>query len=266
MRFKLFSACVLSVMSFCAWATESEQAIRDRLEALDLPFIIMSVSASPVEGLFQVVVEGGKVLYVSSDGKHVIQGALFDVSGDRIRNLTAEVEAEQVRDVINDLPRNELVIFPAQNTKTHITVFTDIDCGYCRKLHEEVEELNKLGVEVRYAAFPRGGPDTQTAEDMQSIWCARDQRRAMTRAKRGQKVMRARCDNPIAKQFDLGRQVGVQGTPAVFLANGTLIPGYRPAQELAEDALKAQESLTPEVTAQAKATQESQEAGQPTAQ
>lgn len=245
MRFKLFAACVLSVMSFGVVADEAAQAVRDRLEALNLPITIKSVSPAPVEGLYQVVVEGGNLLYVSADARHVIQGAIFDVSGDRPRNLTAEVEAEHVRDIINDIPRDELVIFPARETKTHVTVFTDIDCGYCRKLHEEVDELAKLGVEVRYAAFPRGGMGTPTAQNMESIWCAKDQQQAMTRAKSGQKVTPAQCDNPIAGQFELGRQVGVQGTPAIFLANGILVPGYKPAQALADEALAAQESLAP---------------------
>ncbi|MFA5676895.1 MAG: bifunctional protein-disulfide isomerase/oxidoreductase DsbC [Pseudomonas sp.] len=239
MRLKYLAAGLLSLFAVLAWA-DAQQNIRQSLETLNFPVSVSSISESPVDGLLQVQLENGRVLYGTADGEYLIQGVMIEVNGGDMRNLTAEVEAKAVSSVINTIPANELVVFAAKEPKTHITVFTDVDCGYCRKLHEEVGKLNDLGIEVRYAAFPRGGMQSPTARTMQSIWCAEDQQAAMTRAKQGKSVPTSNCDNPVAQQYQLGAQVGVQGTPAIFLANGTLVPGYKPAQALAGEAIANQ--------------------------
>ncbi|MNF31627.1 Thiol:disulfide interchange protein DsbC precursor [compost metagenome] len=118
-------------------------------------------------------------------------------------------------------------------------MFTDTDCGYCQKLHSEVTELNRLGVEVRYVAFPRQGLQSPAYTEMVNVWCAKDPQAAMTAAKSRQPVTTAQCDNPVAKQYALGQMIGVSGTPAIVLANGKLIPGYQPAAQLAKLALEA---------------------------
>ena len=239
MRLKYLAAGLLGLCAASAWA-DAQQNIRQSLDALQFPVPVASISESPVDGLFQVQLENGRVLYGTADGEYLIQGVMIAVNGGDMRNLTAEVEARAISGVINGIPADELVVFTAKQPKTHITVFTDVDCGYCRKLHEEVGQLNDLGIEVRYAAFPRGGMQSPTASTMQSIWCAEDQQTAMTRAKQGKSVKQATCDNPVAQQYQLGAQVGVQGTPAIFLANGTLVPGYKPAAELAREAIANQ--------------------------
>lgn len=239
MRLKHLIAGLLAFGITQVWA-DAGQNIRQSLDRLNFGMPIAAISESPLGGLYQVQLQNGRVLYGSADGNYLIQGVLMDVSDGQPRNLTAEVEAKAIAGVINSIPKDELVIFAATQPKTHITVFTDVDCGYCRKLHDEVGELNKLGVEVRYAAFPRAGVQSQTADAMRSIWCAKDQQAAMTQAKKGKTVTPANCDNPVAQQYELGVQVGVQGTPAIFLANGTLVPGYKPAQALAAEALANQ--------------------------
>lgn len=239
MRFRYVAGCLLALCA-AQVSADAEKAIRASLDKLNLSGEIKAVSPAPVDGLYQVQLESGRLLYASENGDHIIQGAIFDVSGAQPRNLTAEAEAKGIGEAIDAIPRSEMVIFPATERKAHITVFTDTDCGYCRKLHTEIDELNELGIEVRYAAFPRGGMSTETARTMQSIWCAKDQQAAMTRAKQGDSVKAATCDDPVAKQFELGRQVGVQGTPAIFLGNGVLIPGYKPAAALAKEALANQ--------------------------
>ncbi|MNR46183.1 Thiol:disulfide interchange protein DsbC precursor [compost metagenome] len=118
-------------------------------------------------------------------------------------------------------------------------MFTDTDCGYCQKLHSEVPELNRLGVEVRYVAFPRQGLQSPAYKELVSVWCAKDRQGAMNLAKTRQEVPAAECDNPVAKQYALGQMIGVSGTPAIVLANGKLIPGYQPAAQLAKLALEA---------------------------
>lgn len=133
-----------------------------------------------------------------------------------------------------------MVVFAPKNPKTHITVFTDTDCGYCQKLHSEVPQLNRLGVEVRYVAFPRQGMGSHGANTLTSVWCAKDRQDAMNKAKAREDLAAASCETPIAKQYELGQMIGVQGTPAIILANGQMIPGYQPAAQLAEVALAAE--------------------------
>ena len=230
----LFALCAVPAMG------DVQQNIRQSLEVLKFPVPVSSVSESPIGGLYQIQLENGRVLYGTADGEYLVQGVMIAVNGGQLSNLTAEVEAKAIGEVISEIPLSELVVFAPEEPKTHVTVFTDVDCGFCRKLHEEVGQLNDLGIEVRYAAFPRGGMQSPTAATMKSIWCADDQQSAMTRAKQGKSVKPASCDDPVEQQLNLGAQVGVQGTPAIFLANGTLIPGYKPAAELAKEALANQ--------------------------
>lgn len=236
MRLKHLAAGLLTLWAAQSWA-DAQQNIRQSLDSLNFPMSVSSISETPVSGLYQIQLQNGRVLYGSADGSYLFQGAMIAVNGGQPRNLTAEVEAKAIGEVINGIPTEELVVFAPEQPKTHITVFTDVDCGYCRKLHEEIGELNELGIEVRYAAFPRAGADSKTAEVMRSIWCADDRQSAMTRAKQGKSVTPATCDDPVAEQYQLGGQVGVQGTPAIFMANGTLVPGYKPAQALAQEAI-----------------------------
>ncbi|PCC97956.1 thioredoxin fold domain-containing protein [Halopseudomonas pelagia] len=239
MRLKLLMA---SLSALCATAVLAEPAddIRASLSKLNLPVAIKTISESPISGVYQVQLDSGRILYASGDGQFLIQGALYDLSAAQPRNLTSAAEAAGIGEVVNGLPQDQLVIFAPDKPKTHVTVFTDVDCGYCRLLHSEVGKLNDLGIEVRYAAFPRSGPGQPSAKIMESIWCAEDRQEAMTEAKLGNKIETLTCDNPVNKQFALGQQVGVQGTPAIFMANGVLLPGYKPAAELAEQALANQ--------------------------
>lgn len=239
MRLKHLAACLLALCAATTWA-DAQQNISRTLERLQFPAAIASVSESAVDGLYQVQFENGHVLYGTADGQYLIEGVMLKISDDGLRNLTAEATAQAVNGIINALPVDELVVFAAEQPQTHITVFTDVDCGYCRKLHAEIGQLNDLGIEVRYAAFPRGGMQSPTANTMRSIWCADDQQTAMTRAKQGKSIQAISCDEPVAQQYQLGVQVGVQGTPAIFLANGTLIPGYKPAADLAAEAIANQ--------------------------
>ena len=240
MRFSsLFAALALAVAAPLAQAADAEQAIRKTLNTLQSDLKIESVSASPLKGLHQVQLEGGRVLYMSEDGQYLMQGYLYQMRDGQMVNLTEQAESVAVARQLNALPRNEMVIFAPKNPKTHITVFTDTDCGYCQLLHKEVAKLNRQGVEVRYVAYPRAGVGSPTYNDLVSVWCAKNPQEAMNQAKARKKVAAATCENPVAEQFKLGQSIGVQGTPAIFLANGQLIPGYQPADKLAPTALQA---------------------------
>lgn len=222
-----------------ALAADPDQAIRQSLTSLDARLPIEAIAESPMPGIYQVQLKGGRQLYTSADGQFLLQGYLFQVKDGKAVNLTEVEESRAVAKQINAIPAKEMVVFAAKEPKTHITVFTDTDCGYCQKLHSEVPELNRLGVEVRYVAFPRQGLSSPAAKELISVWCAKDPQEAMNLAKTRQPVPEASCDNPVAKQYQLGQMIGVNGTPAIVLANGKMIPGYQPAPQLAKIALES---------------------------
>lgn len=235
----LACAALLGYVPFLALADDSEKNIREALGRLQPELVVDTVKPSPLKGLYEVEMEGGRVVYASPDGNYLISGHLLRIQGNSVVNLTQEAEARGVAEQINAIPRSKMVIFAPDKPKAHITVFTDPDCGYCQKLHSEVPELNRLGIEVRYLAFPRQGPGSQAASTLVSVWCAKDQQAAMTKAKSRQALPAASCENPVQEQFELGQAMGVNGTPTVVLGNGRLIPGYQPAAELARQALQA---------------------------
>ncbi|HYQ39345.1 MAG TPA: DsbC family protein [Pseudomonas sp.] len=239
---RFLAAATLALASSVALAADPDQAIRQTLKSLQPDLPIEAISESPMSGLYQVQLKGGRMLYTSADAQFVLQGYLFQVKDGKTVNLTEQAESKGVAKEINAIPAAEMVVFPADakaEKKTHITVFTDTDCGYCQKLHGEVAELNRRGVEVRYVAFPRQGIGSHSYDTLVSVWCAKDRREAMNLAKARKEVPAAKCDNPVAKQYALGQMIGVQGTPAVVLANGQMIPGYQPAPQLAAAALAA---------------------------
>jgi thiol:disulfide interchange protein DsbC len=189
------------------------------------------VKASPVKGLKTVTTPKG-VIYVSEDGKYVLQGPLYDVSGERPVNLSNQPLVNKLNAM-----QNEMIIYKAAKEQRVITVFTDITCGYCHKLHQQIKGYNDLGITVRYLAYPRAGVDSETGKQMQSIWNTADRKKALGEAIRGEKVSpiakTADSKVDIARQFELGQQMGVTGTPAVVLEDGTLVPGYQPPESMA---------------------------------
>lgn len=240
MRFnRIVVALALGLISSVGVATDADQAIRNSLKAIDPALPIEAIAESPMPGVYQVELAGGRQLYTSADGQFLLQGYLFQVKNGKPVNLTEAAETRGVVKLMNAIPASEMVVFAPKQPKTHITVFTDTDCGYCQKLHSEVPELNRLGVEVRYLAFPRQGLDSAAAKELSNVWCAKDQQDAMNRAKTRQSVADAQCDSPVAKQYALGQMIGVSGTPAIVLANGSIIPGYQPAAQLAKIALES---------------------------
>ncbi|NKQ10396.1 disulfide isomerase DsbC N-terminal domain-containing protein [Pseudomonas sp. SST3] len=236
---RLFAAVTLGLASTFALAADPDKAIRESLQSIQPGMPIESIAESPMEGVYQVQLKGGRQLYASADGQFVIQGYMFQFKEGQATNLTEQAQSRSVAKAIESVPVSEMVVFAPQKPKTHITVFTDTDCGYCQKLHSEVPELNRLGVEVRYMAFPRQGMGSHGANTLTSVWCAKDRHAAMNKAKAREEVPTANCENPIAEQYKLGQLIGVQGTPAIILADGQIIPGYQPAPQLAELALKA---------------------------
>jgi thiol:disulfide interchange protein DsbC len=193
------------------------------------------IQPSQISGMYAVTL-GADTAYVSADGKYLISGDLYDVDS-RI-NLTELGRSTSRAKALAKLDEREMIVFASATVepKHTITVFTDVECGYCRKLHGEIEQLNKLGIRVRYMAYPRAGPGSEDWRKMESVWCAKDRKSAITDAKLGKDVKSASCGaTPVAKQYQLGEDMGVNGTPAIFTASGGYIGGYLPpAQMLAQ--------------------------------
>ena len=185
---------------------------------------------SPVAGLYEVRV-GSKIAYVSADGRYLLQGEIIDLTTDR--NLTESRRESLRRDVLNELDEADMVVFSPPNPTTTVTVFTDVDCGYCRKLHKQIAAYNALGIKVRYMYFPRSGPGTESWTKAEQVACAKDPKSALTRSKLGEVLKDKPCQpNPVARHFEIGRDFGLQGTPAIILDSGELIGGYLDPAEL----------------------------------
>lgn len=179
-------------------------------------------------GLYVVVLKNGPTLHVTQDGKYFVAGDLYQINDTTLVNETEKAKLAK----IETLPESQMIVYKAKDEKAHITVFTDVDCGYCRMLHKEVSKLNEAGVTVRYLAYPRAGIGSEAYTKMVSIWCSADPKEWLTQAKLGAEIPENKCVNPVAEQYKLGNEVGVRGTPSIVLGNGEFLPGYLPAAEL----------------------------------
>ncbi len=209
------------------------EAIRAGIKRVAPGLLSEKISTTPVAGVFEVVMHSGEILYITGDGSYVFGGDLMKVEDGGLDNLTEKVRARQVKSALVKVDVKDMIVFPAVGEKkATMYVFTDVDCGYCRKLHQEVSDLNKAGVEVRYLAFPRGGQRAPAFAKMVSAWCAADRNQAMNTLKNGGSIPPQTCDNPVQKQYELGLALNVRGTPAIFLEDGRSVPGYQPAPAL----------------------------------
>lgn len=206
-----------------------EQRVRAALAQLDPNFKPDYVGAAPFAGFREVVV-AGQVLYVSDDGRYLMQSQPYDIEKKAL--ATSDGLLAYRRKLLDTVPHADRIVFAPPNAKYTVSVFTDIECGYCRKLHQDIAELNRQGIAVEYLAFPRMGLGSQDYTDMISVWCAADRKQALTNAKAGQPVAAKNCTNPVAMQYSLGQQLGVNGTPAIFAADGTQLGGYLPPAQL----------------------------------
>lgn len=184
---------------------------------------------APIPG-FQQAIAGGQIVYVSNDGRYLMQGNLYDIVAQK--PLGEEALAEVRRDLIKDIPASDRIVFGPADAKYNVVVFTDVECGYCRKLHSEIADYNKQGIAVEYVAFPRMGPASEDFKKMEAVWCSKDRRKALTDAKNDRKVDAARCTSPVAQQYAVGQRAGLTGTPMILAEDGTQLGGYVPADAL----------------------------------
>ena len=191
---------------------------------------IDSVRPAPFPGFVEMLL-GAQLIYVSNDGRYLIDGQLIEIASRK--NLSESSKGAVRKERLEQLAMADQVAFPADGEKKHtITVFTDIDCAYCRRLHAQIGEYNSLGIDVNYLFFPRAGVGSHSFEKAVSVWCADDRNSAFTAAKAGEEPVPLDCPNPVERHFELGRELGVTGTPALVAEDGTLIPGYVPPATL----------------------------------
>ncbi|UTW12188.1 DsbC family protein [Marinobacterium rhizophilum] len=215
----------------------AENLIAEQLQKMDTAIQITSIEPSAMPGLYEVMLASGGLLYADPGGQFFVQGQLYRADGDKgMVNLTEKRLNARRLALFSAVDAADMIVFkPDGEVKARVTVFTDVDCPYCRKLHQEVPKLNALGIEVDYLAFPRGGERSAAFAKMQSLWCAAPEQRqtGMTKLKNGEAIASLSCESPVLEQFELGKKVGVTGTPALLFPDGQLVPGYVPAARLA---------------------------------
>jgi thiol:disulfide interchange protein DsbC len=191
------------------------------------------VRATPIPGMFELR-EGPRIIYMSQDGHYVIAGDLYRIA-DHF-NLTDARLSEVRKKLIDAMPESKMVVFSPAKPKYTVTVFTDVDCPYCQALHKQIDEYNKLGIRVRYVFYPRTGPDTESWYKAEQVWCSADRKAALTDAKLGKPLSAKVCkDTPVAQEYELGKAVGLEGTPAIVASNGAMVGGYLPPDKLVEE-------------------------------
>ena len=233
MKSLITSILVLLAVSFTSISAVSanEADIKQLKVALSVVMpgaVNVSIKATPINGLYEVL-SGSQVMYMTKDAQYALDGNLYDMK--TRSNLTENARGGIRLNALNELGEdNMLVYMPEGDVKHTITVFTDIYCPYCVRLHNEVDEYMKNGVKVRYIFVPFKGP--KSVEASVSVWCAKDRNKAMTMAKAGESLEKKTCDNPISKHQALATTLGIRGTPAIMLESGQLMPGYMPAAKL----------------------------------
>lgn len=234
---KHFAQCSIASLALISapLLSAGELEVRATLTKAVPALKISSVEKSEIAGLYRVESLNSPTLYTNEDASFFLAGDMFSIANGQVNNLS-EVRREHSRaeKIAAIKPEEKIVFAPKGETKAKIAVFTDIDCGYCRKLHQEIPRMNELGIEVSYLAYPRAGVGSPSYDKIVSAWCSDDKLQALTDAKAGKAIPAKICANPVAKQFELGQELGVSGTPAIVLQDGVIIPGYLTADKLAQ--------------------------------
>ena len=224
---------VISVMS-SAFALEDEntelQVVRAKMDAMFEEIGAENIKESPVDGWYTVH-KGSIVAYVSADGRYLLQGDMIDL--DQQINISEQTRTVARLEVMSSVTDDQVILFSPAEIKHSVTVFTDVDCTYCRKLHSQIDEYLADGIEIRYVLYPRNGPASRSWNTSEDVWCARDRNRALTAAKLDRDFESQKCDaSAITAQYMLGQSIGLTGTPAIFFEDGTLVSGYLPPETL----------------------------------
>lgn len=229
----IIAALLVNLLVANAYAATAEETgvgiVEEKIRTLAPNAKTIAVSETPIEGILQVQINSD-IVYVTANGQYLLQGQIMDI--ETRTNITDQAKSGIRLGLLADLDEDEQISFVPKETKYDLLVFTDLDCGYCRKLHNQMAEYNAEGIAIHYMAFPRAGAGSASWDKFVSVWCAVDQRVALTLAKNGNDPEPQKCPNPVADQYQLGREIGVTGTPAMVTKDGTLIPGYMPPAQL----------------------------------
>lgn len=225
---------ILSFNLSASSETGNYDQVKAKLQA-KIGLKISAIGDAPVPGVLQLITDRG-LFYASQDGKYLFRASIYSVE-EGMRNVTEVALGSMRLDGLTQF-KDGMIEFKAADEKYVVNVFTDITCGYCRKLHNEMAQYNDLGITVRYLAFPRGGLRSPSYADMVSVWCADDKQQAMNEAKAGSTIASKNCQTQVAEQYAFGQKIGVNGTPNIILPDGSVIGGYQPPKQL-EQALKA---------------------------
>ncbi|MBU0501548.1 MAG: DsbC family protein [Gammaproteobacteria bacterium] len=225
----LFLAALFGALTVCQAAEDA--MLLERLQKIMPGVKPDSIGPSAVPGLSEVII-GPRLVYMTNDGRYLLQASIIDLENEK--NITEPRRRQAVSEAVDNVGEQNMLVFGKKQKGGHtVTVFTDIDCGYCRKLHKEMENYNKAGIQIRYLFYPRTGVQSPSYVKAVSVWCAPDRNKAMTTAKSDGNVETKDCPNPVADHMRLGEMIGVEGTPALVLSNGEVLPGYVPADKLA---------------------------------
>jgi len=219
-------------------AQNRDQSLRGKLElAIEVAsqgqLKIISLKPTPLSTIYEVELNTGEVLYSDISGDYLFAGDMYRAGDTGLVNISTRAKQERSLKKIAAIPVEEMIIFTPDVIKASITVFTDVDCTYCRKLHSELDDLMAKGIEIRYLAYPRGGLEAASYDKMISVWCSDDRKKSLTQAKNGQNLPAGDCDSPVMAHHALGNVLGISGTPALIFPDGTVIPGYMDADRLA---------------------------------
>lgn len=235
LRYGFLLPAILAVQ----FVNADEKAIRESI-ARSMPSVKPDLIApSEVKGIYEVMI-GTNIFYMSEDGKYIIQGKVIDLESRK--DISEEKLAKARLKVIDKVGKDQMIEFIPKESKHKVTVFTDIDCGYCRKLHKEIDQYMGEGITIQYLFFPRAGKGSGSYKKAVSVWCSDDRNDALTRAKNGETPEEKECENPVDGHMALGRELGVSGTPMIVTEQGTVFPGYMPAKKLSS-ALEADKAV-----------------------
>jgi len=231
MKYKLL---INSILIFSLTIFSDETEIREKISSILPPGTqIEAIEKSDFPDIYKVYYGDIQPLYVSKDGKYFLYGDMFKISSSKIINLTSTDITKRRMQLMKDIGKEELISFISKNESHSVTVFTDVDCGYCRKLHNEIEDYNKAGISIHYAAFPRSGIGTESFTKMVGAWCSEDPKKSITNLKNGENLRLNFCDSqPVAKHYVIGQKLGISGTPAIISQDGELYPGYFSPKDL----------------------------------
>ncbi len=190
-----------------------------------------SINRTPIAGLYEVMVPP-RIFYLSGDARYAFNGDILDLEKDV--NISEQQRGKARRTILNSLDESQMIVFAPKDVKYTVSAFTDIDCGYCRKLHSEIKQYNDLGIKIRYLSFPRAGIGSDSYKKAVTVWCSADRKQAITDAKAGKSLPEKDCPNPVAQQYQLGQMLGVSGTPTLIFPDGQVLPGYVPPKKLLE--------------------------------